>query len=374
MNCNVIELIPALGDGGAETLVKEYCVLAKRYKLGNAIPTVVWGDVQSANTIQLCENNIEIEAIFKNRNVITIGIKKLFGFIIIPMRLNRLIKKHNATAVHFHLGILKYAPWLAKLNKDVNIYYTCHSIVKHYFPRKGGAEYRAAKTLLKKNRLTMIALHMSMKNDLDSLFGIETTEVIYNGVDYTKFYLDNGVKESIREKNGIPKDAFVIGHVGRLSSNKNHRFILKIFTQVLNVNAKAYLLLIGNGELKKEIEQQVKDYSIEDRVCLLTHRSDVQELMKAMDVFVFPSIYEGLGIALIEAQATGLKCVVSDKVPKEVCITDLVHFFPLEEMEAMWVEEILKPQMHYTKYTNYEEYNMQNVMRKLFGLYLRKRE
>lgn len=150
--------------------------------------------------------------------------------------------------------------------------------------------------------------------------------VIHNGIDLEKYKFDKKVRKEYRDELNIKEDEILIGNVGRLSFQKNQLFLLDVFS---NLNDKYKLILIGDGEDKEQIIRKIKEYEIEDRVILMEKRADVNKLLMAMDIFAFPSRFEGLGIAAIEAQASGLPILCSSRVPKDTkvssyykCITD----------------------------------------------------
>lgn len=146
----------------------------------------------------------------------------------------------------------------------------------------------------------------------------------------------------MRQALGI-EGKFVVGHVGRLTEAKNHQFIIQTFKELTLKKKDACLLLIGKGELEEEIKQGVRDLDVEDQVYFLGVRSDIPDLLQAMDVFFFPSLWEGLGVALIEAQASGLHSVVSTGIPREADIqADLVDFISLDENKDIWISALLQ--------------------------------
>ena len=125
-------------------------------------------------------------------------------------------------------------------------------------------------------------------------------------------------------------EQLVIGHVGRFNPQKNHSFLLEIFSALLKKEPSAVLLLVGGGEDLPKIQAKAQTLGIAENIRFLGVRSDVADLMQAMDVFVFPSLYEGLPVTMVEAQASGLPCLISDKVPEECIITEgLVDVMPL---------------------------------------------
>lgn len=137
------------------------------------------------------------------------------------------------------------------------------------------------------------------------------------------------------------QNKFVIGHIGRLHKAKNHSFLLNVFARVCQKCPNAMLLLVGDGELRGEIEAKIRELKIEDCVIMTGGRSDVSRLMQAMDIFVFPSLWEGLPVAIIEAQASGMHCIISDRITKDVDVSELVERLPITDVNV-WVNKILR--------------------------------
>ena len=165
--------------------------------------------------------------------------------------------------------------------------------------------------------------------------------ILRNGIEIDKFSYDVNVRKQKREELGITGE-LVIGHVGRFHSVKNHEFIIQVFSELTSLEPEARLILVGDGPLREKIEKQTSEMGLRERIHFLGLRSDVSELMQAMDVFLFPSTYEGLGIALVDAQAAGLKCLASKNViPEDVKVTDLVEFIELSMGPSVWAKKIL---------------------------------
>lgn len=175
----------------------------------------------------------------------------------------------------------------------------------------------------------------------DWMFRGASYHVLNNAINASQYTLRPAVRNQIRDQLGISHKSFVVGHVGRFNPQKNHDFLLDIFSKVCESIHDAVLLLIGDGNLRSSIEAKAADLGITDRVIFTGVRSDVPDLMQAMDCFVFPSLYEGLPVTLIEAQAAGLPCIVSDGVPVECSKTNLVEHIPLGENAEAWAEKVL---------------------------------
>ena len=176
----------------------------------------------------------------------------------------------------------------------------------------------------------------------DWMFGGAPYQIINNAIDAASYTYCPAKREDIRRKLGIA-DELVIGHVGRFNQPKNHPFLLEIFSALLKKEPNAVLLLVGGGDDLPKIQEKARTLGISEHVRFLGVRSDVAELMQAMDVFVFPSLYEGLPVTMVEAQAAGLPCLISDKVPPECILTEgLVDILPLSAGPGAWAEKILE--------------------------------
>lgn len=166
-------------------------------------------------------------------------------------------------------------------------------------------------------------------------------DIVKNGIDTEKYIFDLEARKKIREALLIPQDACVIGHIGRFTKQKNHKKLLEIFKDLIEVKSNIYLLLVGDGELKNEIMKYVEDNKYE-HIFFLGERNDVPKLMSAMDIFIMPSLYEGLPIAAIEAQASGLKLYVSDTISREVQLTDDVKWFSINSDNNTIIKQLIK--------------------------------
>ena len=180
-----------------------------------------------------------------------------------------------------------------------------------------------------------------------NLFGLDwhsdpRWRVIYYGINLTPFQkqVDSGF---LRAELGIPKDAFVIGHVGRFAEQKNHVFLLEIAAEVAKQEPKMRLLLLGEGSLGSDIKQKVWEMGLNDRVIFAGARPDVPEIMGSIiDVFLFPSLYEGLPLVLLEAQAAGLPCIFSDVITDETdTVKPLLQRLSLSQPPSDWANAVL---------------------------------
>lgn len=186
------------------------------------------------------------------------------------------------------------------------------------------------------------------------MFNTDNFKVLNNAIDAKDYTFNMNIRNDKRKEFGISDDSILVGHVGRFFPQKNHEFLIDIFNQFHKDHPNSYLMLVGEGELKTSIQDKVNTLGLEDYVIFTGLRSDVNELLQAMDVFLFPSLYEGLPVSIIEAQAAGLSCLISDKVPIECKKTDLVYQLSLEDSVKTWAHKIYELS-HITRRDTYEE-------------------
>lgn len=262
--------------------------------------------------------------------------------------------------VHSHLNTLSvfplYAAWRAKV--PVRIAHN-HSTA---------AQGEGKKTLLKymlRPFAKLFATHYCACSVYagrwlfgDSFYNSGKVHLIKNAINIDKFSYNKGIRNRIRRELHL-EDKFVVGHVGRFVYQKNHTFLIDIFYEVKKRNPDAILMLIGSGQLEGDIKKKVRDLGLFDSVLFLGTRSDVADLTQAMDVFVLPSHYEGLPLVAIEAQAAGLRTIVSDSVTNEVKVTNLVEFCSLTQSASEWAGHV----HGFRETRDYERTNTDEVLR-----------
>ncbi|KIO68278.1 hypothetical protein B4064_1768 [Caldibacillus thermoamylovorans] len=212
------------------------------------------------------------------------------------------------------------------------------------------------------------------------LFGKNVTKkdnfyILCNAIDLKKFSYNKTIRDKLRKDLKI-QDKFVLGHVGRFHAQKNHSFIIDIFKEVYDRNQNSVLLLVGDGELRTSIENKIKKFKLEDNVIFTGVRTDIPELLQAMDVFLFPSLYEGLPVTLVEAQASGLVCIVSDNITNEINLTELVVPTSLNSSSEYWANIVLKYNNDYKRKNTYEKiknngYDINQTVKWLESFYLK---
>lgn len=298
--------------------------------------------------------------------------------------------------------IFKYQKELIKIFKE-NKYKIVHSHINtlSVFPlraaKKAGVPVRIAhshsttnKQEWKKNLLKQIlrpfskiyATNYMCCSELAGrwLFGNKTYDsgkvyLLNNAIDLDKFKYDKKIRDKVRKSLNIKDDTLVIGHIGRFVAQKNHTFLIDIFNEVHKKNSNSILLLVGQGPLKEEIENKVNDLGLKDCVMFLGQRNDANELYQAFDVFLLPSLYEGLPVVGVEAQASGLLCVLSSAMTKETKVLDSTIYMDLTDSPSEWADNILKDSSNYKRVDSSAEmtgknFNINEEAKKLQKYYL----
>lgn len=210
----------------------------------------------------------------------------------------------------------------------------------------------------------------------DWLFGkIKNKEckIINNGINTYRFRFNDEKRKEIRQRYNI-EERFVIGHIGRFSPQKNHNYIVEIFKQVLKRKQNSILLLVGVGELEEKIKQMCIDYKIGDKVIFAGKQDKTEDYYSCFDVFLMPSLYEGLPIVGIEAQSTGLPCLFSDTIDHQILITDIAKMLPLNSTIEEWAEAVCDIKLNenrerYSCIINEKGYGIKGTINKLEKVY-----
>ena len=231
----------------------------------------------------------------------------------------------------------------AKIAKESGI----NKIIVHSHSSNSEMVKRKIFTLLFKRKLAKITDYKfgCSKDSIKWLFGNKAVKekdykIINNAIDTEKYKFNESIRKEIRKELDLT-NKFVIGHVGRLAKVKNHEFLLKVFKKVLEKEKNSVLLLVGKGEEQSNLINQAKELGINDSIKFLGDRDDINRILQAMDMFVFPSLYEGFSIALLEAQTSGLKCFVSESVDKRSKLTEQLEFVSLNKTPEEWADQIL---------------------------------
>lgn len=200
--------------------------------------------------------------------------------------------------------------------------------------------------------------------------------VINNGIDLEKFRFNPKIREQIRAKLNL-QDKFVVGHIGRFVPQKNHFFLIDIFEQIHKMRPNSALLLIGTGPALTAVQEYVHKKGLQQAVLFLGTRQDVNELLQAMDIFLLPSLFEGLPVAGVEAQAAGLPCAFADTITKEILLSSGTQFLSLRATPTQWAQDIVfftaQQKYHRKRESEMTTFNIKTIVKRLEKLYESKR-
>lgn len=262
--------------------------------------------------------------------------------------LNKFFSEHNYDIVHSHLDCMSAVPLsVAKKHGVKNRFAHAHN-------KSQDKDLKYPVKLLLKKLIPFFANELFACGDEagEWMFNGKAFSVINNAIEARNFSFNESIRQIKRNELNLDS-AFTICHIGRFNPQKNHSFIIDVFNELLILEPNAQLLLIGNGEGEEAIKNKVNKLNITNSVKFLGVRSDIPELLMASDVYLFPSIYEGVSLATIEAQASGLPCFFSDSIPQECKVTDNVNFISLEKSPSYWAEQIFNSR-HCNRTNNYE--------------------
>lgn len=241
--------------------------------------------------------------------------------------------------VHSHIDAMSFLPLLAAKKAGVPVR------IAHSHSTSIDLDFKYPLKQCFRTMIPWVATHRIAcgQNAGQFLYRGRSFQIIPNAIDAAAFIFSPYVRELKRKELTI-EDKFVVGHVGRFNYPKNHKFLIDLFVQLRKQKPDAVLMLVGTGEKEEEIRAYVQKLNVEDSVLFMGSRSDVNELYQAMDIFVMPSLFEGVPVVGIEAQFAGLRCLFSTQVPDEVEFTNQCTFLDLAGGPSLWAETILQLQ------------------------------
>lgn len=369
MKTKIVEFIGRIQDGGAETLVKDYALMLDKNRFD---VTILCEDYrkESNNYKTLVRNNVNIVAMYEKSFFINKVLARLLGKRYVAFLFKKAISKLQPDVLHTHLELLEVLYHARDAIEGIKLFFTCHNPPQMLIGEQRPKERDACRYLIDHNHLRLIALHEDMAKEINEMFGIDNTAVIRNGIDLNRFCDVRKSKAEIKKDLGINEKTYVIGQVGRFAYQKNPEFTVDVFSELLKKREDSCLLLVGRGKGEEDLRKQITSLGLKDKVKMLISREDIPELLHAMDVFILPSRFEGLGIVLIEAQAAGLPCVVSDSIPKEAFQSEKITRLSLQDSKEKWVDALLNPRGNIEEYGDIHNYDMNREIKKLESLYL----
>lgn len=289
--------------------------------------------------------NIPYNEIEKNNDKVLLlpNIKNVFKY---KRKLTKLLIKYNYDISHVHCNTLSFLA--LKCSKKAGIKVRICS--NHSTSNRKEFMRNIIKNLLKRYNLKYATEYFACsKYAGDWLYNKNNYFIMKNALLIDEYKYNINIRNEYRKKLNIKKDALVIGNISRFVNGKNHKLVIKIFKEIHKKNSNSILCLIGIGPLENKIKKMVKKYNLEDYVLFLGYKEDVNNYYQAFDIFLFPSLYEGLGLVLIEAQISGNLCFASSNVPNEVIITNNIKFISLNKNPTYWSNNILNSYKKYKR-------------------------
>lgn len=356
----VLQIIPSFGIGGAEKLVLDYLT----YFDDNSVEIMA---------ISLyCKKNNMYDKFIEENGLKVIYLDKKKGIDLTMMKkLNNIIKKYKPDIIHSHMNTIKYLIYSIRKHRNIVLFHTIHSEPKRDVNLFDKFFNKLAFT---KFNCTPIALTENLKRKVNKFYNIEHTIFLNNGVDLDKIRKLEEKKIDIRKDLRLKSDSFLIGHIGRFSNTKNHDFIIEVFYEYKKLNNAAILLLVGDGNLRKSIESKVEKLNIQESVLFLGHRNDIAQILNSLDLFLFPSFYEGFPITLIEAQAVkpSLKCIISDTIDQSCILNKNTHVMSLSESSYQWALAISNFKYYSGEEKAIDKFDINYVVKNLENIYINK--
>lgn len=335
----VLHIVSSLDGGGVENMLYNYYAHLDRNKI--RFDFVVHGtDVGLLEEKLICLNSQIYHVISKHTNLI----KNL-------IETNSIIKKGNYDIVHCHQGPKgAFALFCAKLSR-VKI-----RIIHNHIAFVPETKIQMAIRKLYCWVANKLATHyFACGRDAgvwaygQGAIDQDRVTIINNAIETKKFVFNKEIREIIRKEFCVENKS-VIGCIARLSSQKNHEFLVEMFYQIKKVKSNVVLWLIGDGPLLNDIKEYVNSLGISNDVFFLGVRNDVERIMQGMDLFLLPTRFEGLGIVYVEAQAAGLRTIASSRVvPKETKVTNLISYIDLEAPVEFWAEKVCEALNEYER-------------------------
>ncbi len=369
----LMHVIYGLNMGGAETLIKDYALKIDKNKFNIEI-LCLKHSVDSPYEELLSNHNIKVIYLCdkikykkNNKRIISKVVYKIKEYLVFK----KIIRKEKPDIIHSHLSINSFIRF-AKPNKSTKLFYTVHNEPSVLWKKSNLLEYvdfKATKWLVKKYKMRFLVLQDDMRKEVNKLFNVDNSIILNNGIDFSRFKNTNN-KKQIKEELNIPSNSYIIGHIGRFEFQKNHDFLIDVFNEIYKKNNNSFLIMIGSGNEKENIEKKLKRLNLDNKYLILSNRLDIPNLLNIMDAFVFPSIYEGLGMVLIEAQKMKLPCFISDTIPDYAIISNLVTTLSLSESPKEWAEKIVNYKYPQSLIFNDYNWDMEIVIKKLEDIYL----
>ncbi|MDP0507232.1 MAG: glycosyltransferase family 1 protein [Fusobacterium sp. JB019] len=360
----ILQVLATLNIGGAETLVMNIYRNIDRSKIQFDF---------MIHTNEKCDYEDEVLAL--GGRIYRVSRYKGKNHFIYKKEWNNFFKNHKEHKI-IHGHIRSIAAIYLKIAKKYGRITIAHS---HSTASRGNSLEQIAKNIMQLPIRYIGDYFFACSNEAGKwLFGKKILnnknyKLIKNGIEVEKYIFNEKKRKKIRKALKL-NGKFVIGHVGTFTYPKNHKFLIEIFNEVYKINPNSILLIVGEGSLEKQIKEQIKKLKLESKVIFAGSVLNVGDYLQGMDSFLFPSIFEGMPMSLIEAQASGLNCIVSDSITKESKILNSVKYISLKESSKYWARKILETSYENGRRNTSKEitnngYNIKSIVKDLEDVY-----
>lgn len=366
----IIQFITSLSAGGAEMIVKDYVLSLQ--KMGHEVMVLVYENNENwPYEKQVREAGIRVECVGPQPES---GLfKRIVGRVFRRSRIDRktlsFIKEFKPDVIHSHLDLVTVISDIRGELKGIKHVFTCHNEPERIF---GAKETKAVHNLTGEYDFVIIALHKKMAYEIKQMFPETEVVVLENPIDLRRFAYPINNRNTLRKELKIPEDSFVIGNVGRFVPQKNHDLLVEIFAKISEVNPKSFLLMIGEhtSENRERVTNKLDSLGLSGKYMVLQNISDMPSYYGLMDVFLLPSLFEGFPVSLLEAQAAGLKCVVSNTVSEEAFLTEKIVPLSLSDPAKKWADAVLSDNaVFFRSHGKISDYDINIVTSKLLDIY-----
>ncbi|RBP88281.1 glycosyltransferase EpsF [Cytobacillus firmus] len=329
----ILHIVSSMGRGGAESLIMNIYRMIDRSEIQFDFITHSKGEEDYDEEIKLMGGRIY--------PIASLGASGPINYM---KSLVKIMSANNYAAIHAHTDYQSGFPALAAKLCGISTR-ICHSHSNNWLKNSSFKErfvLRGLQTMIKLSATKYCSCSEEAAKFLFGKKNVSKVQILKNGINVNE-YTNIGTSSRIQvlEELHLPETAKLIGHVGRFSESKNHIFILKVLKKLLETDPSFIALLIGDGPLRKVIEEKAERMGLSENIKFLGVRTDIPRLMKSFDIFVFPSLFEGFGIVMLEAQSTGTPCIASTSVPKSTDMElGLVQYLDLGDNLDSWVDAV----------------------------------
>lgn len=359
----VLQYLYSLNVGGAETMFVEYLIQMKKRGIDGKL--LVYYKDDNLLLKRLEENGIEVISLFKHND--HKPWHRLQRKLFVKRRTKQLLNELDYDVLHLHMQTINYLP---KQKFAAKMFYTHHIDIQSYIDIFGDVWVDSLRYHIDHNNMTSFVLSEAMKQDTQRLISPKNVMYLPNSIDIPSFRARVMNRTDFLKQYDLPEDAFLVGHVARLETVKNHRKSLEILQELCKQRPHAYLIVIGKGKESyvTELKNYAQELGISDNVLFLGLRGDVPELMSILDAAILPSIYEGLPLTMIEYQAKNLRCICSETTPVEIVCNPNCFRMSIDDSAKKWADCLLSNELRQTS-QDIMQFDVQHVLDQLIAEY-----